>query len=133
MNFRGKRQLSKLQQEANPYKLDNAQRALAADPQAVISFYATGEPHKNWEDLCRGPHLPTTGRIGAFKVTSVAGAYWHGDASKQQLQRIYGTAFFTKQELNRTCSLLMRPNVATIGSLENNWGCLPFRRWWEVV
>ena len=98
--------LAKLEQEANPYKLDNAQRALAADPQAVISFYATGEPHKNWEDLCRGPHLPATGRIGAFKVTSVAGAYWHGDASKQQLQRIYGTAFFTRQELESHLALI---------------------------
>ena len=98
--------IAKLEKEANPYKLDNAQRALAADPQAVISFYATGEPHKNWEDLCRGPHLPTTGRIGAFKVTSVAGAYWHGDASKQQLQRIYGTAFFTKQELETHLQLI---------------------------
>ncbi len=98
--------LAKLEQEANPYKLDNAQRALAADPQAVISFYATGEPHKNWEDLCRGPHLPATGRIGAFKVTSVAGAYWHGDASKQQLQRIYGTAFFSRQELESHLALI---------------------------
>ena len=59
--------------EANPYKADNAQSALEADPKAVISFYATGEPGKNWEDLCRGPHVPSTGRIGAFKVTSVAG------------------------------------------------------------
>ncbi len=98
--------LAKLEQEANPYKLDNAQRALAADPQAVISFYATGEPQKNWEDLCRGPHLPATGRIGAFKVTSVAGAYWHGDASKQQLQRIYGTAFFSRQELESHLTLI---------------------------
>ena len=98
--------LAKLEQEANPYKLDNARRALAADPQAVISFYATGEPHKNWEDLCRGPHLPATGRIGAFKVTSVAGAYWHGDASKQQLQRIYGTAFFSRQELESHLALI---------------------------
>ena len=98
--------LAKLEQEANPYKLDNAQRALAADPQAVISFYATGEPQKNWEDLCRGPHLPATGRIGAFKVTSVAGAYWHGDASKQQLQRIYGTAFFSRQELESHLALI---------------------------
>ena len=98
--------IAKLEREANPYKLDNAQRALAADPHAVISFYATGEPHKNWEDLCRGPHLPGTGRIGAFKVTSVAGAYWHGDASKQQLQRIYGTAFFSKQELETHLRLI---------------------------
>ncbi len=98
--------LAKLQAEGNPYKLDNAQRAIAADPQTVISFYATGEPGKNWEDLCRGPHLPSTGRIGAFKVTSVAGAYWHGDTSKQQLQRIYGTAFFSKQELETHLKLL---------------------------
>ena len=98
--------LAKLEQEANPYKLDNAQRALAADPRAVISFYATGEPRKNWEDLCRGPHLPSTGRIGAFKITSVAGAYWHGDASKQQLQRIYGTAFFTRPELEAHLKLI---------------------------
>ena len=98
--------LSKLEQEGNPYKLDNAQRALAIDSQAVISFYVTGEPQKNWEDLCRGPHLPATGRIGAFKVTSVAGAYWHGDASKQQLQRIYGTAFFTRQELESHLQLI---------------------------
>src|SRR5947209_6840110 len=69
----------KLNKEGNPYKLDNAQRALDADPNAVISFYATGQPGKNWEDLCRGPHVPTTGRVGAIKVMSVAGAYWHGD------------------------------------------------------
>ena len=92
--------LEKLAQQANPYKVDNAQRALQQDPTAAISFYATGEPGKNWEDLCRGPHLPATGRIGAFKVTSVAGAYWHGDASQQQLQRIYGKAFFSKAQLD---------------------------------
>ncbi len=92
--------MAKLQQAGNPYKVDNAQRALAQDPDAAISFYATGEPGNNWEDLCRGPHLPSTGRIGAFKVTSVAGAYWHGDASQQQLQRVYGKAFFTKAQMD---------------------------------
>ncbi|HVX85609.1 MAG TPA: threonine--tRNA ligase [Phycisphaerae bacterium] len=90
----------KLQKEGNPYKVDNAQRAVEADKNAVISFYATGEPGKNWEDLCRGPHVPSTGRIGALKVMSVAGAYWHGDESKQQLQRVYGTAFLTQKELD---------------------------------
>jgi threonyl-tRNA synthetase len=92
--------LAKLSQEGNPYKIDNAERALEADPNAVISFYATGEPGKNWEDLCRGPHVPTTGRIGAVKVMSVAGAYWHGDETKQQLQRVYGIAFPTQKELD---------------------------------
>lgn len=92
--------LEKLAAAGNLYKVDNAQRALAQDANAAISFYATGEPGKNWEDLCRGPHLPATGRIGAFKVTSVAGAYWHGDASQQQLQRVYGKAFFSKAQMD---------------------------------
>ncbi len=91
--------LKKLQSENNPYKLDNAQRALDQDATVALSFYATGIPGQNWEDLCRGPHLPSTGRIGAVKVTSVAGAYWHGDATKQQLQRVYGLAFFTAAEM----------------------------------
>ncbi len=92
--------LAKLEKEANPYKLDNAQRALEADTNAVLSFYATGAPHKNWEDLCRGPHVPSTAKIGAIKVMSVAGAYWHGDETQQQLQRVYGIAFSTQKELD---------------------------------
>lgn len=60
-----------------------------------VSFYRQGE----FIDLCRGPHIPSAGAVGAFKLLSVAGAYWRGDASRQQLQRLYGTAFFTKQEL----------------------------------
>ncbi len=61
----------------------------------TVSFYRQGE----FIDLCRGPHVPSAGTIGAFKLLSVAGAYWKGDASRQQLQRLYGTAFFSKQEL----------------------------------
>lgn len=79
----------------DPYKTDNIERADGD----VISFYATGEPGKDWEDLCRGPHVPSAGRVGAVKVLSVAGAYWHGDASKQQLQRVYATAFPDKKQL----------------------------------
>jgi threonyl-tRNA synthetase len=92
--------LNKLNTEGNPYKVDNAQRALEADQNAVISFYATGTPGENWEDLCRGPHVPSTARVGAVKVMSVAGAYWHGDETKQQLQRVYGTAFPTQKDLD---------------------------------
>jgi threonyl-tRNA synthetase len=62
----------------------------------TLSFYRQGE----FIDLCRGPHIPDAGKIGAFKVLSLAGAYWKGDASKQQLQRLYGTAFFTQKELD---------------------------------
>ena len=61
-----------------------------------VTLYHQGK----WFDLCRGPHGPSTGRIGAFKLTKVAGSYWRGDASRPQLQRIYGTAFATKGELD---------------------------------
>ena len=65
-----------------------------ADEESV-SFYRQGE----FIDLCRGPHVPRPGSIRAFKLLSVAGAYWMGDASQQQLQRIYGTAWFSKSDL----------------------------------
>lgn len=80
------------------YKRDNAERALAKGD-SVLSFYATGEPGKNWEDLCAGPHVPSTGFLGAFKVLSVAGAYWHGDQNSDQLTRIYGTCYADKKGL----------------------------------
>lgn len=89
--------MSKVQAEGNPYKVDNAQRAEGD----VLSFYVTGARiGQDFEDLCRGPHVPHTGKIGAFKVTSVAGAYWHGDANQQQLQRVYGTAFPSQKDLD---------------------------------
>ena len=60
-----------------------------------ISIYQQGE----WMDLCRGPHVPSTGKLQAFKLTKVAGAYWRGDAKNQMLQRIYGTAWANKKQL----------------------------------
>ncbi len=75
------------------YKTDNINRADAD----VISFYSHGD---GFEDLCRGPHLPSTGKCGAFKVMSVAGAYWHGDPTQKMLQRVYGTCWPTQKELN---------------------------------
>ncbi len=60
-----------------------------------LSFYTQND----FTDLCRGPHLPSTGYIGAFKLLSVAGAYWRGKETNPMLQRIYGTAFFTEKEL----------------------------------
>ena len=60
-----------------------------------ISIYKQGE----WMDLCRGPHVPTTSKLKAFRLTKVAGAYWRGDANNQMLQRIYGTAWGNKKEL----------------------------------
>jgi threonyl-tRNA synthetase len=63
---------------------------------SVFSQYTLG-PH--FIDFCRGPHLPSTGKIKAFKLLSIAGAYWKGDEHNRQLQRIYGTAWFTEKEL----------------------------------
>lgn len=65
-------------------------------PEAVLSLYRQGD----FEDLCRGPHVRATGQLRAFKLTKVAGAYWRGDASNAPLQRIYGTCWANRQDLN---------------------------------
>jgi threonyl-tRNA synthetase len=62
-----------------------------------ISIYTQG----SWGDLCRGPHVPSTGKLKAFKLTKVAGAYWRGDAKNEMLQRIYGTAWASKKQLKQ--------------------------------
>ena len=64
-------------------------------PGEPISLYGQGD----WVDLCRGPHVPSTGKLKAFKLTKVAGAYWRGDSRNEMLQRIYGTAWPDKQQL----------------------------------
>ncbi|MDR7249003.1 threonine--tRNA ligase [Bacillus pumilus] len=68
----------------------------------VVTIYEQGE----FFDLCRGIHLPSTGKIKEFKLLSLAGAYWRGDSNNQMLQRIYGTAFFSKDDLNEHLRLL---------------------------
>ncbi|MCH7493915.1 threonine--tRNA ligase, partial [bacterium] len=77
--------------EGKPFKQELV-HDLAADEE--IRFYRQGE----FVDLCRGPHIPDAGRIKAFKLLSVAGSYWKGDASNRRLQRLYGTAFFSRKE-----------------------------------
>jgi threonyl-tRNA synthetase len=85
--------------EAQDYKVelidDLVTAAAPGDPLQTVSLYTNGP----FTDLCRGPHAPTTKSVGAFKLNSVAGAYWRGDSSRTMLTRIYGTAFFTKAEL----------------------------------
>jgi len=78
---------------SDKYKSDNIRRADGD----IISFYSHGD---GFEDLCRGPHAPSTGKVGSFKIMSVAGAYWHGDPTQKMLQRVYGTAWPTKKELD---------------------------------
>ncbi len=75
------------------YKLDLLDDIPEGEP---ITLYHQGD----WFDLCRGPHGPSTGRIGAFKLTKLAGAYWRGDSRNPMLQRIYGTAFASRKELD---------------------------------
>lgn len=74
------------------YKLE----LLSEIEEESVSIYQ----HNNFVDLCRGPHVKSTGEVKYFKLLSVAGAYWRGNEKNPQLQRIYGTAFFTKQELD---------------------------------
>ncbi len=76
------------------YKLELIEE-LEKEGQRTVSIYQ----HDNFIDLCKGPHIESTGEIKFFKLLSVAGAYWRGDEKKEQLQRIYGTAFFTEEEL----------------------------------
>ena len=75
------------------YKTDNIKHT----DSDIISFYSHGD---GFEDLCRGPHLSSTGKVGSFKIMSVAGAYWHGDPTQKMLQRVYGTAWPTKKDLD---------------------------------
>ncbi|NNG01776.1 MAG: threonine--tRNA ligase [Desulfobacteraceae bacterium] len=81
-----------------PYKLE----MISELEDGTISFYEQGD----FTDLCRGPHVPHTGFVKAIKLMKVSGAYWRADQSKQQLQRIYGTAFFDKKELKKYLNFL---------------------------
>jgi threonyl-tRNA synthetase len=84
--------------KGEPYKLE----MISDLADGTISFYSQGD----FTDLCRGPHIPNTGFIKAVKLMKVSGAYWRGDQTKPQLQRIYGVAFFNKKELDDYLHLL---------------------------
>jgi threonyl-tRNA synthetase len=88
-----------MEERNEPYKVELI-RDLPED--AVISFYRQGD----FVDLCAGPHIPSTGRVKAFRLTHVAGAYWRGDEKNKMLQRIYGTAFPKKSELDEYLTAL---------------------------
>lgn len=85
--------------------LDSAELGLATDGDAAIenvSFYNDGD----FTDLCRGPHAESTGKVGAFKLMRVAGAYWRGNEKNPQMQRLYGVAFATQDELDNHLKML---------------------------
>jgi len=84
------------------YKVEIIEDLVRADRPNKVSLYQLG----GFIDLCRGPHLPDSSWAGAFKLLSVAGAYWRGDERRPMLQRIYGTAFFNKKDLDQHLQLL---------------------------
>ena len=85
---------AKAEREGEPYKAELIREHAGKGER--LSFFRQGE----FDDLCAGPHLPDTGRVKAFKLTACTGAYWRGDSTKKMLQRIYGTAFPKKDELD---------------------------------
>jgi threonyl-tRNA synthetase len=85
--------LAFFRRKQEPYKVEIVEGV----EEPNVSLYATGD---DWIDLCRGPHVAGSGEIKAFKLTSVAGAYWRGDEKRPMLQRIYGTAWFTQEQLD---------------------------------
>jgi threonyl-tRNA synthetase len=100
--------LARFLAEQQPYKVelieDLERDADPAHPLESVSLYTNGP----FTDLCRGPHSPTTKRIKAFKLQSVAGSYWRGDSSRQMLTRVYGTAFLSAKELDAYLEQLER-------------------------
>ena len=87
--------LERFRKEGQDYKVELIEDLVKNEGVQTVSLYRNGP----FTDLCRGPHGPGTKRIKAFKLTSVAGAYWRGDAARQMLTRIYGTAFLSKEDL----------------------------------
>ncbi|MCW2966320.1 MAG: Ser-tRNA(Thr) hydrolase [Solirubrobacteraceae bacterium] len=87
--------LAIFREQDQPYKVELIEDLVANQGVTHVSLYRNGP----FLDLCKGPHAPTTATIGAYKLQSLAGAYWRGDSDRQQLTRVYGTAFFDKKEL----------------------------------
>ncbi|MGE3975083.1 MAG: threonine--tRNA ligase [Bdellovibrionales bacterium] len=92
---------------------------------SVVSVYRQGE----WFDLCRGPHVQKTGDVKAVKVLSLAGAYWRGDEKNKQLQRVYGTAFVSKKDLEHHMKLLEEAQKRDHRKLGKELGLFHFHQW----
>src|SRR5918911_346295 len=94
--------LERFRAERQDYKVELIEDLVRDQGVETVSLYTNGP----FTDLCRGPHAPSTKRIGAVKLQSVAGAYWRGDAERQMLTRVYGTAFFKQRDLDAYLKLL---------------------------
>ncbi len=96
--------LERFRSEGQDYKVELIEDLVSDDGVETVSLYTNGP----FTDLCRGPHAPGTKRIKAFKLQSVAGAYWRGDSNRKMLTRVYGTAFFSKADLEQHLERLER-------------------------
>ena len=96
--------LQRFHLEKQPYKVELIEDLIKNEGASTVSLYTNGP----FTDLCRGPHAPSTKRIKAFKLQSVAGSYWRGDANRQMLTRVYGTAFFSDKDLKAFEEMLER-------------------------
>lgn len=94
--------LEKFKAENQDYKVELIEDLVKNEGAETVSLYTNGP----FTDLCRGPHATDTGKIKTFKLTSIAGAYWRGDANRKMLTRIYGTAFLNKEDLERHLHLI---------------------------
>ncbi len=96
--------LERFRAEEQPYKVELIEDLVRNQGVETVSLYTNGP----FTDLCRGPHAPTTKRVKAFKLQSVAGAYWRGDSNRQMLTRVYGTAWFSNKDLEEYLERLER-------------------------
>lgn len=114
--------IERFRSEDQPYKVELIEDLITNTGAETVSLYTNGP----FTDLCRGPHMPTTKRIGAFKLQSVAGAYWRGDSSRTMLTRVYGTAFFDKKELAAHLELLEQAKLRDHRRLGRELGLYTF-------
>jgi threonyl-tRNA synthetase len=96
--------LERFRDEGQDYKVELIEDLVRERGVQTVSLYTNGP----FTDLCRGPHAPSTGRIKAFRLQSVAGAYWRGDSNRKMLTRVYGTAFFSRKDLQEHLARLER-------------------------
>jgi threonyl-tRNA synthetase len=114
--------LERFRAEGQDYKVELIEDLVKNEGAETVSLYTNGP----FTDLCRGPHAPSTKRIGAFKLQSVAGAYWRGDSDRQMLTRVYGTAFFKQKELDAYLHLLEEAKARDHRKLGKELGLFTF-------
>jgi threonyl-tRNA synthetase len=114
--------LERFREEDQPYKVELIEDLIANESAETVSLYTNGP----FTDLCRGPHAPSTKRIKAFKLQSVAGSYWRGDSSRQMLTRVYGTAFFSAKDLAAYLEMLEQARARDHRRLGRELGLFTF-------